>query len=196
MTAVSLLERLAKQAGEEAEARLALARAEALRITQEGDEQRALRRRTAVAQRAGELRATHDEACAMAALHTANATLTARARLLDRVFSAANEMVRQASSLELLRPAIARRLGMALDHVDVSRCRVTCGVLAREIVQRVATDRGVPSAGVTIDEAAPLGSIVQSDDGVAEIDATVAGALRQGAPELSVIALAMFAEPR
>ncbi len=188
-----LLAALERDAGTQADAILAAARAEAERVASDTEAriatQRAAARATTETVRRGEL----ERDLARARREAQARVLAARGGLIDRVERAVRgllpEAMKQPAYLESLAPALQEALSSAGD-VPVE---IRCSPPLEQSIRRLVSGR--PSATVTADAAVGSGFRVRSEDGGMEVDATLESRLVRERAQLALHALALFEAP-
>ena len=189
MTGTALLDRVAQQADDEAARRLATAEAAAARIRDAGERERASRRQQALDARRADLSRARDDASAGATARTARAVLEARARWIERVFSAAEAAAARLDASSEVSTCIVRLLRDALAYADAAQCTIRCGRGTRPLVEGALPSLSALQVAIVADDSVPTGAIVESDGGRLVVDATLAGQLRRRREALSIVAL-------
>ena len=191
MTVAPLLAALRREAGAERERVLAEARAEADRVEAASraaaDGARAARLDAARAR----LRAASEPRLAERRRATRSSVLTARQRLLERVFAAARDGLARAGEDPAYRDTIPARLERVLACVGGRPVDVQCApALAGQLVA-VAAERGL---AVCSDPGIRAGLRVATLDGALVVDDTLDGALERRRAELALGVLGDLAE--
>jgi vacuolar-type H+-ATPase subunit E/Vma4 len=189
VTGTALLDRVAHQADDEGARRLAAARDAAARIRDTGDRERAARRQRALDSRRAELNRAREDACADAVARTARSVLEARARWIDRVFTATEAATGRLAASSELSACMVRLLEGALAYADAAHCTVRCSGMTRPAVENALRSLSASEVTIVEDDSVPAGAIVESNDGRLVVDATLEGLLRRRREALSIVAL-------
>jgi vacuolar-type H+-ATPase subunit E/Vma4 len=167
-----LLEALERDANAQVEQTLAQARAEADRITAATAEALERQCRDATAARERERRLEVEHAVTLARREARRSILEARARLLERVFTAARAALPAAAAGPAYRKALPAALVSALAAVGAEQVVIRCAkALARDLER--ARPRGAESVPVVVDAETGSGFRVASADGAVEVDDTL-----------------------
>lgn len=176
-----LLHAIAQNGESEARQIIEDARAEATAIRAAADARVQRRIADSGATREAELRAALDARRARARHEARVHVLRVRSQFMDRIFHAADAalpgILDQAAAHETL-TTLCRE---ALDFFPLGGARIRCrGTLARTIAEVL------PRAAIVVDDGVPEGVIVESNDGRARIDNTLAARLQRLRPALSI----------
>lgn len=167
-----LLEALERDADAQVEQTLAQARAEADRISTESTAVLERRRReaTSASDCARVLEVEH--AVTLARREARRSILEARARLLERVFSAARAELPAAAATPAYRASLPAALSGALTAVGGDHAVIRCPETLAPELER-ARPRGSRTVPVKVDSASGSGFRVVSADGAVEVDDTL-----------------------
>ena len=116
--------------------------------------------------------------------------LDARAGFLDRIFAAADAELPGVLQKPASADALVSLCREALDYFPPGEARIR---LRAGLAQRLS-GVALGGAAIVIDEAVPEGAIVESVDGSARVDNTLAARLRRGRGNLAIKLLAAMAE--
>jgi vacuolar-type H+-ATPase subunit E/Vma4 len=160
-----------RDAEQEAAAIQAAAQAEADAIRTRTDQDLAARRGSVLAEREAERRSAVELALSAARHEARRGVLEARARLLDRVFTAARDRFPAAVSAPEYRDILSRWLAEAIGCLAGRSGTLRGHPALREDLARLAAGR----TGITLVDDPGVGSGFRlvSDDGAVEIDATL-----------------------
>jgi len=189
-----LLAALERDAGAQAQAILAAAQGEAERVASETEAriagQRAAARATTEAAHRGEL----ERDLARIRREAQARVLAARARLIDRVTGAVQQLlpetINQPGYLETLGPAMREATAGVGDSPVEIRCTPALVASLRRLVA------GRADTAVTADAAVGTGFRLRTTDGAVEIDATLESRLARDRERLALAALALLEPDR
>ncbi len=190
-----LLEQLRRDAAATVTARVAEARAEADRIQAVAATQRERRRADAVGERERDLARQREAARAEATQQTLLGVLTARAAYLDRVFAAGERRLEAFVGAPDLAQRLTPLLAEALPFVDAADARVRCPAAARAAVEAALAALGRAGTPLAVDDALPLGAVIESKDATVRVDATFGARLGRLRPMLSIEAMHLIEAP-
>jgi len=190
-----LLEQIGRDAAATAAARLADARAEADRVTTAAATRRERQRVDAVGERERALARQRESAQAEVAQQTLLGVLTARAVFLDRVFAAAERELQALERAPDLAQRLAPLLADALPFVDAAAVHVRCATAARAAVEAALASLGRPDTTITVDDAVPLGALIENRAATVRVDATFGARLRRLRPTLQIEAVHLLEAP-
>jgi vacuolar-type H+-ATPase subunit E/Vma4 len=181
-----LLEQIRGDATAAADARIAAARAEAVRLDAETMARLAHRRATAVADReragASALEATRAET----SQRVSRETLASRAAALDRIFAAALLQLQALAAHPRLGAVLGRALADALTYLPDGPVTVRCAPDVAGAVRAALAELGRDTITVREEDGVPLGAIVESADGAIAVDATFLRRLARERPRLAI----------
>jgi len=191
MALTDLLAALETQASERRDAELAAARAEAERIV--GDARRVAERERAetLARAHREQAVLAEQAVSSAGREASEAALTARARLLERVYAALEARIARAGDDAGYRASLPREVGESLRRLPPGPVVVRSSAELVDLARAAASRRGdievqvAPGLGPGFVVAAPAEGI--------EIDGTLAARLEHEWPRLAIGVLARVA---
>lgn len=188
-----LLTALEREAGAQAEASVAAARAEAAEISRQADTRLGQMRQDALQAREADLRGAAEAALGEARRAARATVLEARQRLIDRVFETARGMLPGAGAGDAYRAALPQHIAEALaalgDQPAVIRCDAALADAVRTAVARKKHLVVRPEA-----DARP-GVVVATTDGTIEVDNTLDGRLERLRPQLALEVMARVAAP-
>lgn len=175
----------------------AAARAEADAITAQARDQADRRRRAALETHERALRSTAALALAGTRLAARRTVITARTRLLERVFARAGAALDAVAASPAYRQQLPAAIAAALDcfgdePVEI-RCPPALGKAVRAGVASLPKKRA--SISVVTDRAVGPGFVVRSADGVVAVDDTLAARLERQHAALSLAALHALESP-
>lgn len=179
-----LIESICREADREAAALLHRARAEADRIDDEARAARSKARSGVIDERRSEWLSEDEPALAAARRDATREVLTARERLLDRVFRTV-----AAEFVDILRDptyqaTLKGLIDEALPFAGNRPATVICTDINAASVQEAVAARG--DVGVRTEANARGGIMVVTDDGTVSIDNTLEGRLQRMKPQLAI----------
>lgn len=183
-----LLAALERDAGTQAEALRAEARATAAAVTRAADERVAKRRHDALAAREATVRKSAESALVEARRTSRQRVLSARQRTLDDVFAAAHALLPEAVNGPSYRAAVSRHVVDAVEATGDEPVVIRCPEALVPVVRTIVAS----STRVTVqgEPAAPPGIVVTTTDGVIEVDQTLGGRLERLRARLALEVLA------
>lgn len=184
---------LTREAEAEAAVIRAAAEAEAGAIRARSERACTARRTASGAAREDRRHAAVERAVAVARRVARGETLTARWRLIDRVFTAARANLGGAMERPEYRAALAREVEAALSCLGGRPATVRCHPSLSPVLEPLVRAR--PGVRVQPDGAVGAGFRAVSDDGSLDIDGTLEGRLASRAPRLAIEVAARIGAP-
>jgi vacuolar-type H+-ATPase subunit E/Vma4 len=184
-----LLKAIAEDGDAEARRVVDAARAEADAVRADADARAERRCAAALALREASLRAELEARRARALNESRVQVLFARARLMDRIFEAAEAELPGLLARSGSGPALERLCREALEYFPRgARVRVRSELAAQ------LSGRSTAGTQVVADDTVPEGVMVESLDGSSRVDNTLQASLRRRRPALSIVILAALQE--
>lgn len=185
-----LLKAIAEDGEGEARRVVDAARAEADAVRADADARAERRCAAALALREASLRAELEARRARALNESRVQVLFARARLMDRIFEAAEAELPGLLARSGSGPALERLCREALEYFPRGGARVRC----RSELAAQLSGRSTAGTQVVADDTVPEGVMVESLDGSSRVDNTLQASLRRRRPALSIVILAALQE--
>jgi len=182
MALPELISTLEEDADAEIRRELHRARSEAARVARESAARIERRRVERLAAREAELRREAELAIVRAHHDARHAVLSARARMIERVFDAARAALPSVLERPELEEVLRRDLETALSLIGEDRAVVRCPAALEPMVRAIAGE----TSEIEIDDAVGLGVEVMSADRTLRIDQTLAARIERLRPALSI----------